>query len=185
MGLESVIERIESEAKTEIKKIESEGESEAERIISEAQTNAEKFIASKAVENHRQIEILIAQERSGAELEVKKIRLSVEKEILEKTFAECLVSLTSLQHEKIIASLAEKIRREMPESSVIYSNKRDEKVARSLQGFTYGGTIDCIGGLVAENNDKTVRMDCRYETIAQNIWNSSLKEIAAVLLRRS
>jgi V/A-type H+-transporting ATPase subunit E len=71
----------------------------------------------------------------------------------------------------------------MPEAMYIYSNKRDEPLVRSLSKLTYEDNIDCIGGIVLENKDRTMKLDYRYETIATMIWDRYLGEIADKLFR--
>ncbi len=123
------------------------------------------------------------QEHSGVEIEQKKIRLIAEKDILQITYQECLAALQTLPHEKIISSLLQNMKKEMPESAVIYSNKRDESAVRSQTKLTYGGNLDCLGGIVVENTEKTMKLDYRYETIAATVWDQCLKEIAEKLFR--
>jgi len=99
------------------------------------------------------------------------------------TYQECLNALESIPPKKILASLLMKVKKEMPEAVSIYSNKRDEELVRSLSDLNYAGNIESIGGIIAENTDGTMRIDYRYETIASNVWNRSLKEIADKLFR--
>jgi V/A-type H+-transporting ATPase subunit E len=139
--------------------------------------------AKKRQEIEKQIEALQIQEKSALEIEAKKIRLNAEKHILATTYQQCLGSLQSLPHEKILSALIQKILQEMPEATLIYSNKRDETAVRRLSSLSYGGVIDCLGGVVAENAEKTIKVDFRYETIAAAVWERSLKEIAEKLFR--
>ena len=111
------------------------------------------------------------------------IRLNTEKDILNITYQECLIALSSLSHEKVISSLLKSIKEELPEAAYIYSNKRDAPLVRSLSTFSYGGSIECLGGIVVENKDKTMKIDYRYEMIAETVWDRSLKEIAEKLFR--
>ncbi len=45
----------------------------------------------------------------------------------------------------------------------------------------YGGTIDTLGGIIVENKERTLKIDYQYETIAELVWERSLKEIAKKL----
>ena len=65
----------------------------------------------------------------------------------------------------------------------IYSNKRDEPFVRSHTKITFGGLIETLGGIIVENKEKTLQLDYRYETIAEIIWDRSLKEIAEKLFK--
>ena len=183
MSLEKVIYKIEKEGEKEIKSIELETKRQAEQIIQIAKKKSQELTKARHSEAEKLIENLRIQEKSIAELEAKKIRLNTEKEMLDATYQECLDALNSISHEKLISSLLNKVKKEMPEATSIYSNKRDEELVRSLSDLNYAGNIESIGGIIAENIDGTMRLDYRYETIASNVWNRSLKEIADKLFR--
>ena len=178
MGLEKVIEQIEKDGEEKIRNLLSDAEKQAAQILLTTQKELEGKRVSKKQETEKQIQALQTQEKSAVEIEAKKIRLNAQKDILAAAYQQCLVSLQSLPHETILAALVRNIQREMPEAAVIYSNKRDETVVRSLSKLQYGGIIDCLGGVIAENADKTLTVDFRYETIAAAVWERSLKEIA-------
>jgi V/A-type H+-transporting ATPase subunit E len=183
MGLEKVIEEIQKEGKEKIAGILQDAEKQAAQILKTKQKIIEELSIKKKQEIEKQIESLKTQEESGVEIEAKKIRLNTEKEILDMTYQECLVALSSLPHEKIISSLLKSVKEELPEAAYIYSNKRDAPLVRSLSTLSYGGSIECLGGIVAENKDKTMKIDYRYEMIAEIVWDRSLKEIAEKLFR--
>ena len=184
MGLEKVIEKIEKEGEQEIRRIDHEAEMQAHEILASAKQKADELSIKKTAEWKKHLEHLRIQERSIAELEAKKIRLNAEKDMLDATYQECLDALSTLPHKKILSVLLEKIKKELPEAVYIYSNKRDESIVRSLStSLKYEGTIECIGGVVIENEDKTLRLDYRYESIASNVWNSYLKELASLLFK--
>jgi V/A-type H+-transporting ATPase subunit E len=183
MGLEKVIEKIQEEGKEKITSIIQDAEKQAADMLQNKQQMLEELSVKKKQETEKQIESLKAQEESGVEIEAKKIRLTTEKDILDMTYQECLGALTSLPHEKIISSLLESIKEELPEAAFIYSNQRDAPLVRSLSTLSYGGSIECLGGIVVENTDKTMKLDYRYEMIAETVWDRSLKEIAEKLFR--
>jgi V/A-type H+-transporting ATPase subunit E len=181
MGLEKVIEQIEKDGEEKIRSLLQDAEKQAALILQTMQRDLEEKGAQKKRETEKQVAALQTQEKSAAEIEAKKIRLNAEKDILASTYQQCLASLQSLPHETILAALVRDIQKEMPEAAVIYSNKRDEAKVRSLSTLRYGGVIECLGGVIAENTDKTLTVDSRYETIAATVWEHSLKEIAKEL----
>jgi V/A-type H+-transporting ATPase subunit E len=181
MGLEKVIEKIQEDGKEKIKNILKDAEKQVAQILQSKQKMVEELSIKKKQETEKQIESLKNQEESGVEIEAKKIRLNTEKDILNMTYQECLVALSSLPHEKVISSLLKRIKGELPEAAYIYSNKRDAPLVRSLSKLSYGGSIECLGGVIAENKEKTVKLDYRYEMIAETVWDRSLKEIAEKL----
>ncbi|DAC72498.1 MAG TPA: hypothetical protein DSN98_04995 [Thermoplasmata archaeon] len=181
MGLEKVIEKIQKEGKEKIAVILQDAEKQVEQILQTKQKMLDEISAKKKQELTRQIDTLKAQEESSVEIEIKKIRLNAEKDVLTLTYQECLHALSTLPHETMISFLLEKVEKELPEAASIYSNKRDEPIVRSLTKIPYGGEIEILGGIVAENKDKTLKVDLRYETIAEQVWDRSLKEIAEKL----
>lgn len=183
MGLEKVIERIEEEGAEKITGILQDAEQQATEILRTAQKTRDAMSLKRTHESEKQIETWRMQERSRMEIEAKKIRLNAEKDILNQTYQECLAALQSLPHEKILSFLLKKAKEEMPEAAVLYSNRRDEGLVRSLSRLTYEGNVECLGGIVVENKDKTLKVDYQYETIAASVWDHYLKEIAEQLLR--
>ena len=63
----------------------------------------------------------------------------------------------------------------------VYCNVRDADTVRSIVGKNFGGTIECVGGVVIESADGSRRIDLRFETILADIWRDSIKEVAEVL----
>ena len=183
MGLEKVIERIEKEGEEKVKSIIKDAEKQADQIIKNSKKSIDESSTRKKHELDKKLKLLKIQDQSSIEIEAKKIHLNAEKDILDTTYQECLAELQTLPHEKIISSLLKKIKEEMPDAKYIYSNKRDEPLTRSLSKLVYEENIDCIGGIIVENHDKTLKVDYRYETIASMIWDRYLGEIADILFR--
>lgn len=181
MGLEKVIENIQKEGKEKINSILHDAETQANQILQTKQKTIDEAAVKKRQELEKHIDLLKTQELSSVEIEVKKIRLNAEKDILTQTYQECLHALSTLPHEKILSFLLKKAKQELPEAAFVYSNARDESIVQSLTKIPYGGTIDALGGIILENKDKTLKLDYRYETIAEIVWERSLKEIAKKL----
>ncbi len=181
MGLDKVIENIQKEGKEKIRSILQDAEKQAAQIIQTKQKLIDEAAEKKRQELEKQITLLKTQEESSGEIEVKKIRLNAEKDILTQTNQECLKALSTLPHEKILSVLLDKAKTELPEAAYVYSNTRDETIVRSLTNIPYGGTIDTLGGIILENKEKNLKLDYRYETIAELVWERSLKEIAKKL----
>jgi V/A-type H+-transporting ATPase subunit E len=63
----------------------------------------------------------------------------------------------------------------------IYSTKDSEPIVRKLSSLSYTGNIDILGGIVLENEDRTVRLDFTYDSILKNVYERSLKQISDIL----
>jgi V/A-type H+-transporting ATPase subunit E len=181
MGLDKVIENIQKEGKEKVNEILHNAEIQAAQILQSKQQVIEETAVKKRQELEKYIEQLKAQELSSVEIDVKKIRLNAEKDVLTHTYQECLKALSTLPHDKILSILLKKASQEFPEAAFIYSNPRDESLVRSLTKISYAGTIDTIGGIILENQEKDLTLDYRYEIIAELVWEQSLKEIASKL----
>jgi V/A-type H+-transporting ATPase subunit E len=183
MGLEKVIEKIQKEATEKITTIITDAEKQATQILQTKQKTIEETSAKKKQDLEKQIESLKTQEASGIEIDIKKMRLNAEKDVLNTTYQECLQMLSTLPHDEIISSLLKIVKKELPDAAYIYSNKRDEPFVRSHTKISFGGLIETLGGIIVENKEKTLQLDYRYETIAEIIWDRSLKEIAEKLFK--
>jgi V/A-type H+-transporting ATPase subunit E len=181
MGLENVIEKIQNEGKEKVTGILQDAEKQAAQILQAKQKMIDERTIQKRQELDKQISILKTQEASSTDIEIKKIRLNAEKDVLNSTYQECLNALSTLPHDKMIASLLKKAEKELPDAAFVYSNKRDEPSIRSQTKLSYGGSIETRGGIIVENNERTMTLDFRYETIAELVWDRSLKEIAEKL----
>jgi V/A-type H+-transporting ATPase subunit E len=181
MGLDKVIENIQKEGKEKITSILHDAEMQAAQILQSKQKTIDETAVKKRQEQEKQTNLLKTQEASSVEIEVKKIRLNAEKDILTQTYQECLKALSTLPHEKILSVLLKKAQQELPEAAYVYSNSRDEPIVRTLTNIPYGGSIDTLGGIIVENKEKNLKLDYLYETIAELVWERSLKEIAKKL----
>jgi V/A-type H+-transporting ATPase subunit E len=181
MGLEKVIEKIQREGKEKTTDILQDAEKQAAQILQAKQRTLDEVSAQKKKELEKQIQALKTQEASSVEIEIKKIKLNAQKDMLNQTYQECLNALSTLPHEKMISFLLKKVEKELPEAAYVYSNKRDELTVLSQTKIEYGGQIEALGGIIVENREKTLKVDLRYETVAAFVWDHSLKEIAEQL----
>ena len=60
----------------------------------------------------------------------------------------------------------------------VYCNSMDAKYLKNFDAQA----VNIIGGLMAENKEKTIRVDYSFETIIENIKDSELHEINKLLL---
>jgi V/A-type H+/Na+-transporting ATPase subunit E len=183
MGLDKVITRVEQEGDDTIKTILAEAEKQAEETLTKARQTTTQLQAKKHKETDKQIKALRVQEENSLEIETKKIRLNAEKEVLQAAYHYCLKSLKEQPTDKLLTSLLAKATKELPDAAYVNSNPHDAPIVRGLTTLTYSGTIDCLGGIIVENKDHTLKLDLRYETIAASLWDAHLKEIADLLLK--
>ena len=181
MGLEAIVKEIKARGKAEADKISKEAEKEASQIIADAQSRAEKIAETKKEAVVAEIQRLKQQELSSANLEVKRELLNARKEILDLVYEKAVDGVKNLPAEKNKELLEVIIEKNETGNSKIYSRNEDKAVVKKLTKLKYAGEIDCIGGVVIENEDGTVYLDFKYDTILKDVSERSLKQVSDIL----
>ena len=181
MGLENIINEILEQARSEAIVIGTEAENEGEKLINEAKTETEKIKKSHQALADAQIERMHKQELSSAHLEIKRATLNAKKDILNSTIESTKEVISSMSAEKNANLLKVLLNKYGNEGTRVYSNGRDAKLVREMTELTFMGEIDCIGGLIIENDDGTVRLDYTFDTILDAAFEQSLKQVSDIL----
>ncbi len=179
MGLETVKEEILGNAKEQANSFVAEARREANRITKEAEKKIEEMKEKSESEIKRMLDNIKKQEFASAELENKKMLLEAKKQVIESVFAEArkrIENLDDKKREAYIKKLLEKAKNDI-EISTIYCNKKDSKF---IKGFNVE-TANLLGGLLAENKEKTIRVDCSFESIMDSIKEKELQDISKML----
>ena len=179
MGLEAVKEEILSSAKEQSNSLIAEARKEGNRVMMEAEKKIEVMKEKSEAETKRIIDTIKRQESASGELENKKMILEAKKQIIQGAFIEAkkrLEELDDKKSESYAKKLLEKIKNDI-EIAYIYSNKKD---AKFLKGFNVEHA-NIIGGLMAENKEKTIRVDYSFETILESIKENELQNINKLL----
>jgi V/A-type H+-transporting ATPase subunit E len=179
MGLETVKDEILNSAKSQASAMTAEARKEANRIASEAEKKAEEIKAKNEAEAKRSMDTIKRQEMSSAELESKKMLLEAKKQIVEAVFADSRKKIESLpdkKREELIKKLLEKAKKDI-EIAYVYCSSKD---AKFIKGFDVQNA-DMIGGLMAENRERTIRVDYSFETLLQSIKENELQSISKLL----
>ena len=183
MSLNKVVEEILRKGEERRRGILKQGEKErdeqvqlAGKKIEDARTKAEK----KAQASITQLE---QQEVSSAELESKRMLLSAQRKVMEELREQALAELARYpadKRKKMYSKLAAKAKKDLGECYV-YSNKDDKALLQLPTGVTSGGVLECVGGLVFESKDRSVRLDFRFESVLDDVWNRKMQEIHSKL----
>lgn len=179
MGLETVKEEILNSAKEQANSLIAEARKEANRTAKEAEKKIEGMQQKTDADAKRMMELIKKQELASAELENKKMILEAKKQIIEAAFAEARKKLENLDDKKTeayIKKLLEKAKNDI-EVAHVYCNKKDAKFLKEFRAETAG----MIGGLIAENKEKTIRVDYSFETILQGIKENELQNMNKLL----
>ena len=179
MSLEAVKDEILNSAKSQANSMLAEARKEANRIATEAEKKIEEMKSKSESEAKRTMDTIKRQEMSSAELEGKKMLLEAKKQIVEAVFSDSRKKIESLpdkKREELIKKLLEKAKKDI-EIAHIYCSSRDAKFIKEFDVQS----ADIIGGLIAENNERTVRVDYSFETLLQSIKENELQSISKLL----
>ena len=179
MGLESVKEEILNTAKEQAQSLIAEARKETNKIMKEADKKIEEMKEKSEAETKKMLDMLKRQELANAELENKKMLLEAKKQVIESVFAEVSKKLGNLEEKKREAytkKLLERIKKDI-EPAYIYCNKKD---AKFLKGFNVEH-INIMGGLIAENKDRTIRVDYSFEALLENIKENEIINVNKML----
>ncbi len=181
MGLEIVVKDIMESAKADVAQLDREAEEEASHILENARQNAKKIIGERLAKTEDDIQKTRQQELSSASLEVKRTLLNARKELLEEVYVQAEKSISELSPEKNKELLRSVIQNNEANGKRIYSNAASEKMVRELTSLKYAGNIECLGGVVIENEDGTVRLDYTYDVILKGVNEQLLKQTSDIL----
>lgn len=181
MGLEDVVNDILEQARSKAAAIHAQAEEEAATLISKAQSRADEIMQTHQAEVDAYIDRMRKQEISSSHLEMKRAALNAKKEILDSVYQSAKDAVSSMPSEKNVELLKAILDNHGTSSTRVYSNEKDARLVREMTDQTYMGGIDCIGGLIIENDDGTVRMDYTYDRILQDVSEQSLKQISDIL----
>lgn len=179
MGLEKVIQDILQRGDAKKQEIVSLGENERDVQIKAAEKKAREERVKGSARVEAALSQMEQQELSSAELEAKRVLLEAERKVMEELKEQVLDELSRYpadRRKKLYAKLVSNAKKEL-DRGLVYSNKADKPLLQLPPGMTYGGVIEGKGGLVFESEDKTVRLDYRFESILDDLWNAKMREI--------
>jgi V/A-type H+-transporting ATPase subunit E len=187
MSLETVVEDIREEAREEAATIRNEGEARAEEIVSEAEADAEAIREEAREEAERQIEREREQAVSSATLEAKQDRLEARRDALQDVRAaveERIAEMDGERREALTRALLADAAREFEGDDAVSVSCRaaDEALVGDLVaafgGFGVAGEVDCLGGVVVESESSRVRVDNTFDSVLDDVWEDSLKDVS-------
>ena len=179
MGLEAVKDEILDSAKAQANAMLAEARKEANRLSIEAEKKIAEMKEKSEAEIKKALDTIKRQETSAGELESKKMILEAKKQLIDAVFADSRKKIESFpdkKREEHAKKLLEKAKKDI-EIANVYCNARD---AKFIKGFNVHNA-EIIGGLIAENKEKTIRVDYSFETLLQSIKENELQHINKLL----
>ena len=186
MSLDTVAEDIKDDARERGERIEREADERVEEIIADAESDADDILA----ERERDLETRIEQEReqklSSAKLEAKQKRLEARRDSLAavRERAESAVAdISGDRREALTRELLDDAAREFDGGSIeVYGRADDADLIESIlddyENFSHAGSVDCLGGIVAENEASRVRVNNTFDSVFDAVWDEELKAVS-------
>jgi len=182
MGLDKVVKGISDKTEAECGDISARAASEAAEIRKAAEATARQESAAIVAGADQSVSKMRQRELSSAKLDVKKSKLNAEKDVLEEVHASFVKQLSALPGEKkvdILQKLITLAKRDVP-AGKIYANAADADLVKG-SGYEFGGTIDCIGGILVTSGDGSVNLDYTFDSILEDVWTASMKPVSDIL----
>lgn len=177
MGLEELRQEILSKAKEQADNIIKSAELSAKNIVNEVKREIGQYKTLQNNENKKKIESKEHIITASANATSKYILMQKKKEIIDGIFEEAKNQLTKQRKNKgYIEKLIRKAEKEI-EIKLIYCNKADINEIRKYPTKE----SDITAGIIAENEDGTVKVDFGFDTISEDIKAKTLGEVAKVL----
>ncbi len=183
MALDKVVGDIMESARKDADQIIQAAEKEREASASEARKKAERAQKEKQKQLEEALRRLKQQEVSSAELEAKRIILNARKETLDVVFQDTLQKLSKLSDQdrsRIYGRILSKAVNVIPDARV-YCPKGDSKLVARAPGIRSVEETDMEPGLILESGDGMVRLDYRFKTVLEGIWEKELKNVSNAL----
>lgn len=180
MGLEQVKSEIIKEAEKKAVKLVADSQVVGKSFKKEATEKLKDYEESVIAETKKEIIAMEKREEASQKLEAKKMLFEAKKELLQEVIEGArkkISSSSAKQKARIISKLLLKAKNEI-HVSYIYCNKDDVKLLKG-NGKVEAGDIS--GGMIAENKQKTVRIDYSVDTILDQIADKHLQDVAKIL----
>jgi len=183
MALDEVIESVKESAKQRAEALIKEAENERAAILKQA----DERIAAKRLAQQKELEIslkrLKQQEISSAELEAKRIVLNAKKDVMDRSFQVALSSLLNMD-EGNRGRMYRKILdrgKAVIQSPKVYCPRGESRLISGVPGLGKVEETDMEAGLILEDAAGNVRLDYRFRTLLENVWDRELKNVSNIL----
>jgi len=181
MGLESTIESLKSQGKAETEQLRKEAEQEAQRMLSEAESQARTLIHQREAEAKAEAQRYHVQAFAREELEARKVVLASQSQVLEEVRRLVSEELKNTPNRKnYLEALIRKSKLDLVRGRY-FCGVQDVDLLESLIGKPAAGTVETLGGFLIESEDGSTRIDQRFETILEEIWEDTVREVASTL----
>ena len=183
MALDKVVDEILESARKDAGQLIATAEKEKASILQQANES----ITAQRLERKKQLEEVIRrlkqQEVSSAELEAKRVVLNVRKGVLDQVIAGTLKELASMADSEkagLYAKLLTNGTKIIPQPKV-FCPKGEARLLSGVSGVGSVQETEMEAGIILESKDGMFRLDCRFKTMLEDIWEKELKNVSNIL----
>jgi V/A-type H+/Na+-transporting ATPase subunit E len=183
MALDKVVEDILESARKDASQLIATAEKEKASVLQQANES----IAAKRLEGQKQLDETIKrlkqQEVSSGELEAKRIVLNVRKDVLDQVSAGTLKELASMpdsEKARLYTKLLTNGATIIPQPKV-FCPKGEAKLLSGVAGVGSIQEIEMEAGVILESKDGMFRLDYRFKTLLEDVWEKELKNVSNIL----
>lgn len=192
MSLDTVAEDIKDDARERTERIERETDERVDEILAEAESDADEIIAEREDDLDSRIEQEREQKLSSAKLEAKQKRLEARRDSLAdvRDRAEAAVAdISGDRREELTRELLDDAAGEFDDGPVtVYGRDDDaaliESIVADYDGFEHAGSVDCLGGIVAESDASRLRVNNTFDSVFDAVWDEELKAVSERLFQQ-
>ena len=174
-GIETIIQRLNTDAKAETDALLDKARQDAAAITARCQAQADKETADLAARNQRAAAEREERLVSAAQMEARKTILAAKQAVMEEVYAKALEKLRSLPQDRAVEVLASLLNEAAPQGKgeVLFSAQDRETVGRAAvdaanaqnggQLTLSGETANSPGGFILRNG--SIEVNCAYDTL--------------------
>lgn len=195
MSVEKITSKILEDAKAQADAITLDANLRAEGIVSDAKESAESLMESYKTRGEEEKLKLIDRKKSVAEIDGRKITLGVKQELIDKAFKAAAEKIASMESDKYIDFLVEKIKASgVKEGEIVMNPNQREEIGTKFvdrlnqafatdaetKGFTLSEeTVDAIGGFMVKNGQ--IYMNGTLENLIEEEYGEIVSSVVEKL----
>ncbi|MBI4453962.1 hypothetical protein HY636_04940 [Candidatus Woesearchaeota archaeon] len=184
MGLEEVKQDIMEEAEKSVSEIISKASKEAEEIAANSEEETHKLDEKSMEEYSKELVSLEKKELAVAKLEAKKYLFDKKKEIMNiavEAAKKEILNMPKTSKEPLLKGFMSKAEKEFPVACIYCNESEMQIVKKNVKKSVNVLPAKISGGIIAENMDKTLRIDYSYDTLFNDIYEKQLHKLAQIL----
>lgn len=186
MTLEKVVDEIIDKAKEDALALKKEGKSETVSILKKAKADASLVEKNAVGEAEAVIEAMEKKEIASTKLRCKRIELDAKKEVIDMVFGglkEKVLEFDDKTKKKIYGKMIKKAMDEIADARCVYVNAKDRSLVKSIAGGLEVKEAGICGGVIVENKEGNVRIDCTFDSVLEDVSDEYLKDVSKILFK--